>query len=240
MTFSEWGVIFLPPQTRGRMKKLYIAGPMSGLEGHNYEAFHRAELVLEKDYIVFNPASNFNGDRTKPYHEYMRADIQMVMDADELCFLPGWEKSKGALFEYSVAQMLGLECWELIEDYMSPYGIESSYVKLPILPEPATPSPRPNTREGSIAIEAAGLVIDGERQADYGHPYYNMKQTGEMWGSILNQGPIAPKLVALMMIAAKISRETHKPKRDNLVDMAGYAEVAHIVSAKEAELNELT
>ena len=35
--------------------------------------------------------------------------------------------------------------------------------------------------------------------------------------------------VAIAMILAKVSRESHAPKRDNAVDIAGYAETLQMV-----------
>ena len=35
---------------------------------------------------------------------------------------------------------------------------------------------------------------------------------------------IPPRVVGNMMIALKINRDVHFPKRDNMIDVAGYAE----------------
>ena len=46
---------------------------------------------------------------------------------------------------------------------------------------------------------------------------------------ILDTDPIPPEKVALMMCGLKLVREMHRHKRDNLVDLAGYAKVADLV-----------
>lgn len=74
----------------------------------------------------------------------------------------------------------------------------------------------------SVLIEAQGLV-HGDRNESYGHPLDDFRRTAKMWGAILGI-EIRPEQVGLCMIAVKLSRECHKPKRDNLVDIAGYAE----------------
>ena len=74
----------------------------------------------------------------------------------------------------------------------------------------------------SILIEAEGLV-HGDRNADYGHPLDDFKRTAKIWGAILGI-EVTPEQVGLCMCGVKISRECNKSKRDNMVDLAGYAE----------------
>lgn len=74
----------------------------------------------------------------------------------------------------------------------------------------------------SVLTEAEGLV-HGDRNASYGHPLDDFRRTAKMWEAILGIA-IRPEQVGLCMIAVKLSRECHRPKRDNLVDIAGYAE----------------
>lgn len=54
----------------------------------------------------------------------------------------------------------------------------------------------------------------------------------KIWGAILDI-TVKPEDVPLMMIAYKIVREVNKPKRDNRVDMAGYAKVLDIFHNEE-------
>ena len=72
----------------------------------------------------------------------------------------------------------------------------------------------------TIAEEAIELVT-GNRQAQYGHPSRNFKDTADLWSVILGV-TVTPEQVALCMVQVKVAREIHNPKRDNLVDAVGY------------------
>ena len=87
-------------------------------------------------------------------------------------------------------------------------------------------------RRPTILAEAERLV-HGDRQADYSHPFDDYTRTGRMWGAILGIPDIDPRICTLMMAAVKISRECHKPKRDNRVDGAGYFECADLIAERQ-------
>ena len=79
----------------------------------------------------------------------------------------------------------------------------------------------------SILFEAHNLV-HGVRGEDYGHPYEDFSRTAKIWSAILGVD-VTPEQVALCMIGVKISRECNKPKRDNRIDIVGYAETLDMV-----------
>lgn len=78
-----------------------------------------------------------------------------------------------------------------------------------------------------ILTEAYDLV-HGPRQADYDHPRVNFQAIADGWTVIFGE-PVTPQQVALAMIWTKVCRELHRPKRDNRVDIAGYAETLDMV-----------
>jgi len=50
------------------MKTIYLSGPMSGLPGFNFPAFHAAAAKLRADgFTVLNPAETDNGDTSKAW-----------------------------------------------------------------------------------------------------------------------------------------------------------------------------
>jgi len=97
-----------------RQITLYLSGPMTGLPAYNYPAFHAAAKHLRGlGYFVLNPAESYDGDTTRRREDYMRKDIEMLLQADMVALLPGWENSKGVAVELAVATSLGLVIHEL-------------------------------------------------------------------------------------------------------------------------------
>lgn len=95
---------------------LYIAGPMTGHDQHNYPAFFDAEeQLLTAGYAVLNPAriddlcATEPGDRT--WEWYMRRALRMVTDADGIALLHGWQDSRGATLEAHLAGKLEMHAW---------------------------------------------------------------------------------------------------------------------------------
>ena len=74
----------------------------------------------------------------------------------------------------------------------------------------------------SILSEAAAIV-DGARQQHYGPPAENHGRTAALWTAYLGT-PVSAADVCALNILQKLSRDRHAAKRDNLVDVAGYAE----------------
>lgn len=78
------------------------------------------------------------------------------------------------------------------------------------------------------ALQEAQRLVHGDRGVDYGSPREDFTRTAQMWSAIIG-APVAPEHIPLCMIALKISRECHRPKRDNRVDIAGYAETLEML-----------
>lgn len=71
-------------------------------------------------------------------------------------------------------------------------------------------------------LEEAQSAVYGSRQEDYGDVSENFERIAKGWEMILGIKP-TPEQVGLCMIQVKVARQCHKPKRDNLVDISGYA-----------------
>lgn len=92
--------------------KIYIAGPMSGIEDFNYPAFTDAETKLHAaGFAPINPAHHERLNPTgkpMPWDWYMRHAIEAVTRADGVALLDGWERSRGARLERRIATELGI------------------------------------------------------------------------------------------------------------------------------------
>lgn len=76
-------------------------------------------------------------------------------------------------------------------------------------------------------LQEADKLVNGDRQDDYGHPWHDFSRTAQMWAAILGC-EVSPEQVGLCMMAVKISRQCNRPKTDNLVDAAGYAQTVQM------------
>ncbi len=91
------------------MKRIYIAGPMTGLPECNYPAFHAAAQQLrQQGHHVENPAESTQPPCGGTWLGWMRQAIVQLVSCDEICLLPGWEHSRGARVEFQLACGLGL------------------------------------------------------------------------------------------------------------------------------------
>jgi hypothetical protein len=219
----------------GKPERIYLAGPMTGYPGHNFDAFHRAAQRLKAaEWDVVNPAENFGGRTDLPRADYMRADVAALVECDAIALLPGWQESRGAKAEYLLAREMGLKTIDVA--MLAPLiGAPDARVELTAVCDGSPPSSEGTTE--SILDEAKGPT-NGSRQADYGHPRDDFARTALMWNGILaaklrDGAAITATDVPLCLIAVKLARQAHRHKRDNLVDIAGYARTAAMVTGEE-------
>lgn len=96
------------------MSRVYISGPMTGLPGMNFEAFHTAAARLrELGFEVVNPVELHPAGVEKTWNEYLRGDLRALCECDLMVLLEGWEDSRGARLEWIVARGLGMDVVEL-------------------------------------------------------------------------------------------------------------------------------
>lgn len=86
---------------------------------------------------------------------------------------------------------------------------------------------------GHTVLEEAQDMVSGPRQEAYGDPGVCMSRIADMWGAYLGNrliGEITAEDACMMMVLLKAARSANAPKRDNLVDIAGYVRLAEMVS----------
>lgn len=77
------------------------------------------------------------------------------------------------------------------------------------------------SQHDETVLEEAQRLITGDRNRAYDHPLDNFRRIADIWSVIFNI-EITEEQVGLAMVGLKIARESFMPKRDNLVDGAGY------------------
>ena len=83
-------------------------------------------------------------------------------------------------------------------------------------------------------LEEALRITSGDRNNQYGPPDQDFQRTAAMW-SAMKGVEFEAREVAMFMILLKLSRETHQKKRDNSVDIAGYARCLDICNRAAGE-----
>ena len=88
----------------------------------------------------------------------------------------------------------------------------------------------------SILREAMDIV-GGARKAEYGDQRVNFQKYADIATLMLDSadlealsaGRIPSAVVVKVLMAVKLGRHAYKPKRDNMVDLCGYADILHTV-----------
>lgn len=91
-----------------RTGRIYLAGPMTGIENYNFPAFNTAAKELRKSWReVINPADH-GVVAGAVWSDYLRYDIAKMSGCEAIALMPGWSKSSGAKLELLIAERLGL------------------------------------------------------------------------------------------------------------------------------------
>lgn len=224
MNFREEELRKTVAAARGR-RLVYIVGPMSGYENHNFPAFAGVAKQLRKmGYNVISPHEMDEAEggpkQASPgdeqWRRYLRRDLAQLLKADAIIALDGWEHSQGAALEVHVARKLGVPIFDT----------RGKRVR--------QPSQAPQPTELNI-LESAAELVGGVRQQTYGHPAEDFARTARMWTALTNgRYEFQPREVALFMLAVKLSRLVQTPeRRDSVVDLAGYARTYEMVAERE-------
>lgn len=192
------------------MKKCYIAGPMRGYPRYNFAAFYAAEQEVHQ--LGFMPINPARIDEEKGFDPNTPEDsLTPSMMAEFI------ERDVEVILKQADAIYM-LQGWEgstgaRAEHALAKWrGIEVLY------------------QQNEDVLEEALRITRGDRQAQYGPPDQDFQRTAKMW-SALKGVEFSAREVALFMVLLKCSRQTHQNKRDNWVDIAGYARCGAIIKS---------
>lgn len=97
------------------MKRIYIAGPMTGHPDLNFPAFLAAAAQLRQaGHVAVNPAE-INPDPGAEWTACMFRDLEELTKCDAIVLLAGWEKSPGAQIERLWAIRTGKQVFHAAE-----------------------------------------------------------------------------------------------------------------------------
>ena len=242
--------VLTPAKTLQRV--LYLAGPMRGIAFYNFPMFDQvAHSLRVAKYEVINPADEDrkedNFDPTlqpkfadpancvvqpgTDFGKIIRRCFEAVMRCDEIVLLPGWENSSGAIAELFIAVWSGKRIRVVNIFGNDEMGLHFSIPEIDL----ATAISRihiarnePEKSDDEDVLDIAARITRGDRQAVYGPPEQDFRKTADMWTGLfqymLAEGAkFEPRHVAMALICMKMSREFHQRKKDNWVDIAGYA-----------------
>ena len=197
------GLELLPAEeedVRATQPRAYLAGPITN-EPSWREYFAAAEdEVREMGYVVLSPAEN-GAPGELDREECMTKDFALILKADAVFMLPGWENSQGALVEFQVAQQAGKQI---------------KYLDGAFRGEP-------------LELTASKLVRNGERERTYGHPIADMERftimlTGLLQGLLKDGVRVPASYGPLVMLTLKLSRAANDPTYiDTRTDLVGWS-----------------
>ena len=81
-----------------------------------------------------------------------------------------------------------------------------------------------NEENKQSILDEAKAIVEGSRQSDYGDPVESFERIAKT-ASMIAGKDLSPEDCCAVLMAVKLVRESFKHKRDNLVDLCGYAEL---------------
>ena len=83
-------------------------------------------------------------------------------------------------------------------------------------------------------LSDAEEIVNGSRHSDYGDPVESFKRIAKT-ASMIAGKDLSPNECCAVLMAVKLVRESFAHKRDNLVDLCGYAHIMNELNENESE-----
>lgn len=190
----------------------YLCGPVTTTPNHNADVFNETtKKLIQKNYVVYNPVetSALFGIESR---KYQRKTAKKIIASSGLFVLPEWSRCSKAMFEIDLARKFFLPIYDTTK-ILDGFRLGDALLR------------------ENICTEAERLVFK-DRGSAYMHPLDDYSCTAALWSAALHSAKIldadkeiTPEMAQLLMILVKVSRASRNiTHRDNLVDIAGYAE----------------
>jgi hypothetical protein len=167
-----------------------------------------------------------------------RKALQQIVGCTGLVLLDGWHGSQLCKLLVEAALQLSLALYI----YKAPGELSYLSVTQDYLPEHDLHEEQPP----ETILEEAIRITGGDRARDYGHPSVSQGRSADLVNAFLqgkygsDSTQISPEDISWITILCKIARDMERPKRDSLVDIAGYARTIEKIRARESESDEWT
>lgn len=89
-----------------------------------------------------------------------------------------------------------------------------------------------NEENKQSILDEAKAIVEGSRQSDYGDPVESFERIAKT-ASMITGKDLSPKECCAVLMAVKLVRESFAHKRDNLVDLCGYAHILNEIRESE-------
>lgn len=180
--------------------RIYICGPMTGIELFNFPAFdHARDVINQQGNIAVSPADldrahGFDPRLLPPYHDWfeipdqlgtrediLRRDVDALLSCEAIYLLPGWKHSTGARAEASLALWKGMTIMEGPLD--NPFDVDCVLPIDAVQPPVKDSNPKDNIgckKPGLSAVPCAPLYEAGAALAYGGMKYgrHNWRHIG--------------------------------------------------------------
>ena len=104
---------------------VYLAGPMTGYEDYNYQAFidaaEKIKSIARHNGLNVQAVHTANTPRNLGYETYIAMSYFYILNSDAVVLLDGWQNSKGANLEKQLAEELEIPVF---------YGKKDDYTAL--------------------------------------------------------------------------------------------------------------
>ena len=220
--------------------RIYLIGKMRGEPHWGFPAFDAAkERLVERGFDVVSPAdldraAGFDGTADVLPENFlcdaMARDLAALIECDGVALLPRWEKSELGKVEVHLALKLNKRVVDAATGgFILPSEAMDRLVKA------MGPEAPPVVVPVETVLEEANRITSADRKQQYGDAKDHFKRTVGLinvrFGHILTR-PLEPCEWGLIMILDKLARndDTRGKKRDDFVDVAGYARLASDLS----------